>query len=149
MKVALIRPPEVNPYWKAKRPSLGISYIASYLKTHSTEAKLFDANYNAWSEQQTVEPRLIVSTPAAPELDGELLEGRVVDTRGSGIASVQIVLCAEDGSIPETRTGGGTDPTGHFSFPGPDRSWQTHAAFESEAYLDSCYRIVTMPTPVP
>ena len=55
MKVALIRPPEVNPYWKAKRPSLGISYIASYLKTHSIEAKLFDANYNAWSEQQTVE----------------------------------------------------------------------------------------------
>ncbi len=55
MKVALIRPPEVNPYWKAKRPSLGISYIASYLKTHSIEAKLFDAHYNGWTEQQTVE----------------------------------------------------------------------------------------------
>jgi len=55
MKVALIRPPEVNPYWKAKRPSLGISYIASYLHSHSIEAKLFDANYNAWTEKQTVE----------------------------------------------------------------------------------------------
>lgn len=55
MKVALIRPPEVNPYWKAKRPSLGISYIASYLKAHSIEAKIFDANYSAWTETQTVE----------------------------------------------------------------------------------------------
>jgi radical SAM superfamily enzyme YgiQ (UPF0313 family) len=55
MKVALIRPPEVNPYWKAKRPSLGISYIASYLKAHRIEAKLFDANYNAWTETQTIE----------------------------------------------------------------------------------------------
>lgn len=55
MKVALIRPPEVNPYWKAKRPSLGISYIASYLKAHSIGVKLFDANYNGWTEFQTVE----------------------------------------------------------------------------------------------
>jgi len=55
MKVALIRPPEVNPYWKAKRPSLGISYIASYLKSHAIEATLFDAHYHGWTETQTAE----------------------------------------------------------------------------------------------
>jgi anaerobic magnesium-protoporphyrin IX monomethyl ester cyclase len=55
MKVALIRPPEVNPHWYTTRPSLGISYISSYLKSHGVQTDIFDANYNAWTEDQTVD----------------------------------------------------------------------------------------------
>jgi radical SAM superfamily enzyme YgiQ (UPF0313 family) len=55
MKAALIRPPEVNPYWNATRPSLGISYIASYLESNGIQVKIFDANYNTWTDHQTVE----------------------------------------------------------------------------------------------
>ena len=55
MKVALIRPPEVHKYWNATRPSLGMSYIASYLESHGIVVKIFDANFNSWSPQQTVE----------------------------------------------------------------------------------------------
>jgi radical SAM superfamily enzyme YgiQ (UPF0313 family) len=55
MKAALIRPPEVNPYWNTTRPSLGISYISSYLKSRGIESKIFDANYNSWTEEQTVD----------------------------------------------------------------------------------------------
>ena len=55
MKVALIRPPEVHKYWNATRPSLGMSYIASYLESHEIEVNIFDANFHSWSPQQTVE----------------------------------------------------------------------------------------------
>jgi len=55
MKVALIRPPEVNPYWNTTRPSLGTSYISSYLKSRGIESKIFDANYNSWTEDLTVD----------------------------------------------------------------------------------------------
>jgi radical SAM superfamily enzyme YgiQ (UPF0313 family) len=55
MKVALIRPPEVHKYWNATRPSLGISYIASYLESHKIKVTIFDANFHSWSPQQTVE----------------------------------------------------------------------------------------------
>lgn len=55
MKVALIRPSEVNPYWNTTRPSLGIGYIASYLESHGIHVKIFDANYHGWTSQQTVD----------------------------------------------------------------------------------------------
>ncbi len=55
IKVALIRPPEVNPYWNTAKPSLGISYIASYLESNGIQVKIFDANYNGWTDRQTVE----------------------------------------------------------------------------------------------
>lgn len=53
MKVALIRPPEVHPYWD-KRPSIGITYLSSYLTKNNIPNKLFDANYYSWSEEKTV-----------------------------------------------------------------------------------------------
>lgn len=55
MKVALVRPPEVNPYWDVTKPALGISYISSYLESNGIECKIFDANFNSWTEDQTVE----------------------------------------------------------------------------------------------
>jgi anaerobic magnesium-protoporphyrin IX monomethyl ester cyclase len=55
MKVALIRPPEVNSYWNTTRPSLGIGSIASYLESNGILVKIFDANYNGWTDRQTVE----------------------------------------------------------------------------------------------
>jgi len=55
MKVALIRPPEVHKYWAETRPSLGIGYICSYLRSKGIECRIFDANYNSWSEDRTVE----------------------------------------------------------------------------------------------
>ncbi len=55
MKVALIRPPEVNMYWHTTRPSLGIGYIASYLQSNGIECEIFDANFNSWTEEKTVE----------------------------------------------------------------------------------------------
>lgn len=74
MKVALIRPPEVNPYWRATKPSLGISYISSYLESKGMECKIFDANFNSWTESQTVEavaqynPDLIGSSSMTHEI---------------------------------------------------------------------------------
>jgi hypothetical protein len=55
MKVALIRPPEVDLYWDVTRPSLGIGYISSYLESNGIECKIFDANFNSWTADQTVE----------------------------------------------------------------------------------------------
>jgi anaerobic magnesium-protoporphyrin IX monomethyl ester cyclase len=55
MRVAIVRPPEVNPYWQVARPLLGIGYISSYLESNGIECKIFDANFNAWTEEQTVE----------------------------------------------------------------------------------------------
>jgi radical SAM superfamily enzyme YgiQ (UPF0313 family) len=55
MKVALIRPPEVHKYWNETRPSLSISYIASYLEHHGIEVKIFDANFHLWTHRETVE----------------------------------------------------------------------------------------------
>jgi len=55
MKIAIIRPPEVHTYWNATRPSIGISYISSYLEKHGIEAKIFDANFHSWSPNQTAE----------------------------------------------------------------------------------------------
>jgi len=55
MKIALIRPPKVRPYWFATKPSLGISYICSYLEVNNVECKIFDANFNSWTEEETVE----------------------------------------------------------------------------------------------
>lgn len=83
MKVALIRPPEVHKYWNATRPSLGISYIASYLDYHGIKVKIFDANFHSWSPQQTVEkvlefkPDLIGLTSMTHEI-----------SMGHGIASL-------------------------------------------------------------
>jgi radical SAM superfamily enzyme YgiQ (UPF0313 family) len=55
MKVALIRPPEVHSHWYKTKPSLGISYLSSYLKSRGIKTEIFDANYNAWTENQTVD----------------------------------------------------------------------------------------------
>jgi anaerobic magnesium-protoporphyrin IX monomethyl ester cyclase len=55
MKVALIRPPEVHKYWNETRPSLSISYIASYLEHHGIAVKIFDANFHLWPYRETVE----------------------------------------------------------------------------------------------
>lgn len=49
MKVALLRPPQVNPYWFIHQPSLGISFLASYLISQRIEAKIFDAVFNSWN----------------------------------------------------------------------------------------------------
>lgn len=54
MKVALIRPPEVHPYWYKKRPSLGISYLSAFLTKHKIINRIFDAYYLSWSEDDTV-----------------------------------------------------------------------------------------------
>lgn len=55
MKVALIKPPEVHPYWYKKKPALGISYLSSYLTKNKINNKLFDAYYFSWSKEKTVE----------------------------------------------------------------------------------------------
>lgn len=55
MKVALLRPPQVNPYWYLHRPSLGISYLAAYLINKGIETKIFDAIFNSWDLRQTVQ----------------------------------------------------------------------------------------------
>lgn len=41
MKVALLRPPQVNPYWFIHQPSLGVSFLAAYLISKGIEAKIF------------------------------------------------------------------------------------------------------------
>ncbi len=48
IKMALIRPPQVNPYWFLHQPALGISYLAAYLISRGIEAKIFDAVFNSW-----------------------------------------------------------------------------------------------------
>lgn len=55
MKIALLRPPEVNRYWHESRPPLGISYLASYLELNKVETRIFDANFNAWTKNETFE----------------------------------------------------------------------------------------------
>lgn len=55
MKIALVRPPEVNPYWTPPDPPLGISYICSYLEANNIECRIFDANFNSWTEDQAVD----------------------------------------------------------------------------------------------
>ena len=55
MKVALIRPPEIDLYWDVTRPSLGIGYISSYLESNAIKCRIFDANFNSWTVDQTVE----------------------------------------------------------------------------------------------
>jgi radical SAM superfamily enzyme YgiQ (UPF0313 family) len=55
MKVALIRPPEIDLYWDVTRPSLGIGYISSYLESNAIKCRIFDANFNSWTADQTVE----------------------------------------------------------------------------------------------
>ncbi|MDO8662390.1 MAG: radical SAM protein [Candidatus Omnitrophota bacterium] len=55
MKIALVRPPEVNPYWTPPDPPLGIGYLCSYLKANNMECRIFDANFNAWKEDEAVE----------------------------------------------------------------------------------------------
>lgn len=62
MKIALVRPPEVNPYWTTPDPSLGIGYISSYLEANNIECQIFDANFNAWTEEEIVE-RVIKYNP--------------------------------------------------------------------------------------
>lgn len=54
MKIAIVKPPEVRPYWYKKRPALGISYLSSYLTKNGIENRLFDAYYFSWSEEQTI-----------------------------------------------------------------------------------------------
>ena len=54
MKVALIKPPEVHPYWYKRRPVLGISYLSSYLTKNGIPNKIFDAYYFSWSEEKTI-----------------------------------------------------------------------------------------------
>jgi radical SAM superfamily enzyme YgiQ (UPF0313 family) len=54
MKVALVRPPQVHPYWATKRPSLGISYLASFLISKGLESHIFDANFNSWTAEELV-----------------------------------------------------------------------------------------------
>ncbi len=54
MKVAIIKPPEVHPYWYKKRPALGISYLSSYLTKNKIANKIFDAYYFSWSSEETV-----------------------------------------------------------------------------------------------
>jgi len=54
-KVALIRPPEVNPYWYTHVPSLGIAYISSYLESQGIDCKIFDANYDSWTDDQLLD----------------------------------------------------------------------------------------------
>jgi radical SAM superfamily enzyme YgiQ (UPF0313 family) len=55
MKVALIRPPEIDLYWDVTKPSLGIGYISSYLESNAIKCRIFDANFNSWTVDQTVE----------------------------------------------------------------------------------------------
>jgi hypothetical protein len=55
MKVALIRSPEVIPYWYITKPSLGICYLSSYLKSRGINTEIFDAKYDSWTVNQTVE----------------------------------------------------------------------------------------------
>ena len=55
MKVAFIRSPEVHSHWYKTKPSLGISYLSSYVKSRGIKTEIFDANYNAWTENQTVD----------------------------------------------------------------------------------------------
>lgn len=54
MKVALVRPPEVHPYWYKKKPALGISYLSSYLTKNKIKNKIFDAYFFSWSQEETV-----------------------------------------------------------------------------------------------
>lgn len=54
MKVALVRPPEVNPYWYIRKPMLGIGYIAAYLESKGVECAIFDGHFNGWTEDETV-----------------------------------------------------------------------------------------------
>jgi len=55
MKIALVRSPEVNPYWTPPDPPLGIGYICSYLEANNIECKIFDANFNSWTEDEVVD----------------------------------------------------------------------------------------------
>jgi anaerobic magnesium-protoporphyrin IX monomethyl ester cyclase len=49
VKVALIKPPGTYASW-FKRPVLGISYISACLEADGFECKIFDADFNSWSE---------------------------------------------------------------------------------------------------
>ena len=46
MKVAFVRPPEVNPHWYIRKPMLGIGYIVAYLESKGIECAIFDSHFN-------------------------------------------------------------------------------------------------------
>ena len=54
MKVALIKPPATYADWY-KWPTLGIGYISAYLNLNGIDCRIFDAYFNSWSEQETIE----------------------------------------------------------------------------------------------
>lgn len=54
MKIALIRPPEVNPYWSSPEPLLGAGYLAAYLESHGYDVRILDANYHGWTQRQII-----------------------------------------------------------------------------------------------
>ncbi len=54
MKVALIKSTITYADWY-KRPSLGIAYMCSYLQSKGIECRIFDAYFNSWTEDETVE----------------------------------------------------------------------------------------------
>jgi len=54
MKIALIKPPGTYAFW-FKQPMLGISYISSCLERSGFECKIFDADFNTWSERTLLE----------------------------------------------------------------------------------------------
>jgi len=54
MKVALIKPPATYADWY-KRPVFGICYISACLKLAGIDCRIFDAYFNSWSEEKTIE----------------------------------------------------------------------------------------------
>lgn len=63
MKIALVRPPGDYSYW-FKRPVLGISYIAACLEQNGFNCRIFDAEFNSWSQEELLR-RVIAFKPDA------------------------------------------------------------------------------------
>jgi anaerobic magnesium-protoporphyrin IX monomethyl ester cyclase len=53
MRIALAKPPATYADWY-RRPVLGLAYLTSYLKARGFDAKIFDAYYHGWSEDDLV-----------------------------------------------------------------------------------------------
>ena len=53
-KVALIKPPATYADWY-KWPVCSIGYISAYLKLNGIDCRIFDAYFNSWSEEKTIE----------------------------------------------------------------------------------------------
>ena len=93
MKVALVKSTFTYADWYS-RPSLGIAYICSYLQSKGIECRIFDAYFNSWTDNETVEnvvryaPDLVGITSMTHEINRA---GRLAATIKERIKTITVI----------------------------------------------------------